>query len=77
MGERRMNTRFLWGPEEKRTAGRTRCRCKDNIKMDLQKLGWRIVEWIAVAQDRESWRALLKGAMNFWIPENVENFLTS
>jgi hypothetical protein len=27
-------------PEEKRSLGRARCRWKDNIKMNLQEVGW-------------------------------------
>jgi hypothetical protein len=77
MGERRMNTRFWWGPEKKRAAGRTRRRWKDNIETDLQKLEGKSVEWITLAQERDRWRALVNGAMNYWVPKNVGNFLTS
>jgi len=27
----------------------------DNIKMDLQEVGWGGMEWIAVAHDRDRW----------------------
>ena len=67
MEERRMNTGLWWGSEEKRPAGRRRSRWKYNIKMDIQKVGWRSVEWIAVAQVRVRWRALVNGAMNLWV----------
>jgi hypothetical protein len=41
MGEGRGVCRVLVGkPEGKRPLGRPRCRWDDNIKMDLQKLGW-------------------------------------
>ena len=40
MGENRNTYRILVGRfEEKRTLGRPRRRWKDNIKMDLQKIG--------------------------------------
>jgi hypothetical protein len=31
----------------------------DNIKMDLREIGWDIVDWMDMAQDRHQWRALL------------------
>jgi hypothetical protein len=33
-------------PEGRRPLGRPRCRCKDNIKMDLGEIGWKGVDWI-------------------------------
>ena len=38
--------------EGKRTLGRPRSRREDNIKMDLQEVGWS-VDWIDLAQDRD------------------------
>jgi hypothetical protein len=41
MGERRVAYRVLVGRTEgKRPLGRPRCRWEDNIKMDLQEVGW-------------------------------------
>jgi hypothetical protein len=31
---------------------------EDNIKMDIQEVGWVGMDWIDVAEDRERWRAL-------------------
>jgi hypothetical protein len=31
----------------------------DNIKMDLEEIGWNGVDWIDMAQDRGQWRALV------------------
>ena len=54
-------------PEEKRPLGRPRRRCEDNIKMDLQEVGWGI-DWIELAQDRDRWRALVTEVMNLRVP---------
>jgi len=41
MGCRRCVSRVLLGrPDEKRQLGRTKRRWKDNIKMDIQEIGW-------------------------------------
>ena len=41
-------------PEGKRLLGRTRRRWEGNIKMDLQEVGCGVMDWIDVAQDRDS-----------------------
>ena len=42
MGERKCMCRILVGkPEGRRPFGRLRLRCEDNIKMNLQEVGWR------------------------------------
>jgi hypothetical protein len=28
-----------------------------NIRMDLREIGWKVVDWIHLAQDGENWRA--------------------
>jgi hypothetical protein len=35
--------------------GRPRHRWIDNIKMDLLEIGFSVVDWIGLAQDRYSW----------------------
>jgi len=37
---------------------------RDNIRMELREIGWEIVEWIHLAQDRYQWRALENTVMN-------------
>jgi hypothetical protein len=65
MGERRSVYMVLVGkPEEKRPFGKPRRRWKDNILMDLQKVGWEGMERIDLAQDRDRWRALVNAVMN-------------
>jgi len=51
-------------PEGKRPGGRPRRRWEDNIKMDLQEVGWECRDWIDMAQDRDRWRALVNAVMN-------------
>jgi hypothetical protein len=45
-----------------------RRRWEDNIKMDLQELGWGDMEWIDLAEDRDKWRALVNAVMNLRVP---------
>ena len=50
--------------EGKRPLGRPRRRWEDNIKMDLQEVGGGCGDWMELAQDRDSWRALVSTALN-------------
>ena len=55
-------------PEENRPLGRPRRRWEDNIKVDLQEVGWGGMNWIGMAQDRDMWRALVNVVMNLRVP---------
>ena len=69
MGEGRGVYRVLVGkPERKRPLGKPRHRWEDNIKMDLQKVGCGVTDWIELAQDRDKWRALVNAVMNLRVP---------
>jgi hypothetical protein len=50
-------------PEGRRPLGRPR-RKWDKIKMDLREIGFRDVDWIHGAQDRDRWRAVVNTVMN-------------
>jgi hypothetical protein len=39
----------------------------DNIKMDLQEMGCGLTDWIALAQERDSWWALVNAVKNIWV----------
>jgi hypothetical protein len=74
MGEGRGMYRVSVGkPEGKRPLGRPGRRWDDNIKMDLQEVGCRGVDWMELAQDRDRWRAFVNAAMN--LRANAGNFL--
>jgi hypothetical protein len=55
-------------PEGKRPLGRPRHKWVYNIRMDLGGVGWRGVDWIGVAQDRNRWRALVNSVLNLRFP---------
>jgi hypothetical protein len=63
-GAKRNAHRILVGkPEGKRTLGRPTRRWVNNIKMDLGDIGWGGMDWIALSQDRDQWRALVNTVM--------------
>jgi hypothetical protein len=65
LGEERGVYRILVGkPEGKRPLGRPRHRWEDNIKMNLQEVGYGDMNWIGLTQDRDRWRAIVNAVMN-------------
>jgi hypothetical protein len=54
-------------PKGRRPLGRPRRRWEDNIKMDLQEVGWGM-DWIKLAQDRDRGRVLVNAVMNLRVP---------
>jgi hypothetical protein len=78
-GEKRLAYRALVGkPKGKRPLGRLRCRWEDNIKLDLQEVGWGRggLVLIYLAQDRDRWPVFVNAVMNLRVPQNTGNFLT-
>ena len=52
----------------KEPLGRPRRGWVDNIRMDLQEVGCRDMDWIGLAQDRDRWRTLVSAVMNLRVP---------
>jgi hypothetical protein len=68
MGERRGIYMVLVGKAEgKRPLGRRRHRWKENIMMDFHEMGWGM-DWIYLAQNRDSCQALVTAVMNLRVP---------
>jgi len=69
MRERSGTCRVLVGKtEEMRPLGRHRRGSEDNIKMNLQEVGCAVMDWIKLAEDRDSWWELVNLVMNFRVP---------
>jgi hypothetical protein len=64
-----VHTGFLWGDlREGDHLEDLRRRWEDNIKMDLQEVGWGGMDWIDMARDRDRWRAVVNAVMNLRVP---------
>jgi hypothetical protein len=53
----------------------------NNIKMDLRVIGWDDMDWLALAQDRSQWKALVNTVMNsellgFWTFAIIQYYKT-
>jgi hypothetical protein len=69
MGEKRNTYSILVRkPEGKRPLGRQRRRWVGNIKIDLREIGWDVMGWIDLAQDRDQWRVFVQTVMNLRVP---------
>jgi len=63
-----VHTGFVGKPKEKRPLGRPRRRWEYNIKMDLQEVEWKGMDWIGVTQVRDRQLALVNAVMNLRVP---------
>jgi len=54
-------------PEGKPPLGTPRLKSEGNIKMDLQEVGLRSMDWIHVAQNMDRLRVLLNAVMDLWV----------
>ena len=69
MGEKRgVCSVLVLKPEEMKPLARPRRRWEDTIKMDVKEVGCRGMNWIWLAQDRNSWRGLVNAVMNLRVP---------
>jgi hypothetical protein len=69
MGEDRGVHRMLVDKHEgKKPLGRPILRWEDNINMDLREVGGSHGDWMELAQDRDTWRALVGTVRDFRVP---------
>jgi hypothetical protein len=62
--DRRGVHRILVGrPEGKRQLGRPGRRWENSTEIDSKKVGWRDMDWIDLAWDRDIWRVLVIAVM--------------
>jgi hypothetical protein len=67
-GEEEACKEVWWGNLGKGTTGGHRRRRDDNIKMDLQVVGYGSMDWIKLAQDWDRWWALENVVINLQVP---------
>ena len=69
MEESRNAYKILVGrPEGKSPLGWPSIRWKDNIKMDLKKVGCDVRNWMDLNQAWDQWRAYVRAVMNLRVP---------
>jgi hypothetical protein len=68
---RKIHTGIWWGDmmEIHSPLGRRMRRWEDNIKLDLQEMGWGGMDWFALAQERDRRRTLVNAVMNLRVPQ--------
>jgi len=55
---------FYGKPEGKRPLRRSRHRWQDNTGLDLREIGWEVVDWMHMVQDRYQWWPLVNMILN-------------
>jgi hypothetical protein len=67
-GRGEVYTGFLWRYlRERDYLEDPRLRWEDNNQMDLQEVEFWGMDWIDLADDRDSWQALASAVMNLWV----------
>jgi hypothetical protein len=64
-------------PKIKRPLGILRGRCVNTIKTKLGEMGKSGMDWIALAQDRDRWRALMNAVKTLRVSQYAGTFLSS
>ena len=64
-------------PEGQRQLSRSRYNWKENIKLDHKAIGWEVVDWINLAQDRYKWWTVVNMIMDFCFLSSTGYFVTS
>jgi len=59
---------FVEKPEGKRPPRRHRRSMVDNIRIDLQEVGCRYMDWTGLARDIDRWGPLVSAEMNIRVP---------
>jgi hypothetical protein len=72
MRRRGMHIGFWW-EIQKRPLERPTHRWQDNIKRNLREMGWGVMDWIHLAQDRDPWRALVNMVLTFGFHKMLGN----
>jgi hypothetical protein len=69
---RKMYAKFWFENLKERGHSEDKHRREDNIGIDLRKIGWEVVDWMHVAQDKDHWWAVLNMVMKFREHKYVE-----
>ena len=68
-GQGRCLYTILMGMSEgKSPLGGPRRRWEDNVMMNLQEVECGVVDWVELAQGRDSWRVFVTAVMNLRVP---------
>jgi hypothetical protein len=68
MGRRGKRIDYCGKARGKEPLRRPRRRWVDNIRNDLGEVGWGDVDWIGLAKDINTWRAVVNSVLNLRVP---------
>jgi hypothetical protein len=80
MGRTGMHT-SIWllvgKPQGKISQGRISLTWEDNIKTVLREIGWGVIDWIKLAEDRDQRRDPVNTEIKLWVLQNIRKFASS